>query len=381
VEARREDEKVAEKHYWDTLRHAKVLKASGTATDEAVNAAARKVNLAARAWNKAARKRVRYQNRLELHPVLRQVWLPGFHINIGGGESDTLKDEGDLENMSNIAFAWMLDQIKCHVSVNERIFTEEQSERERHIEELNTKIRMANVKVESTRPKSWVKWPCVIAKSTLATVQRLIHKVVEEKIREIGWGTGILSDSFTVVYWANGQRRRTPGEYARDKGDYLGDTCEYIHPVVNHRVEWFKEKNAKDPSHPIYKPVHPKLKYERRKVVGEDGKVFFEYDIGGCRTPLPEWQIGGLDSYERLAIAGKSAYDYVDKLDEELGTGIRTIRRSVSPKKPPVESALATVSDFDLKTTAEDSPRPSAFGSTADETVTGTYCLDAESKL
>lgn len=382
MEARIEDEKVAEKHYWDVLQHAKDLKAGGKATDEAVNAAAREVNQAARAWNKAARKRVRYQNRFEQHPVLRQVWLPGFHINIGGGENDTLKDEGDMENMSNIAFAWMLDQIKGHVSVNEQIFIEEQNERERHIEELNMKIRMSDVKFETARPKSWAKWPCSIAKTTLATIKRSIQKAAEEKIREIGWGTGIMPDSFTMVYWANGQRRRTPGEYAKDKGDSLGETCEYIHPVVNYRVEWFKERNEKDPSHPIYKPVNPKLKYERRKAVGTDGKPFFEYDIGGCLTPLPEWKLGGLDSYERLAIAGKSAYDYVDKLDEELETGIRTIRRSaVSPKKPPAECALATVSDYDLKSTAEDSPRPSASGSVADETATGTYCRDADSKL
>lgn len=385
MEALREDEKTAEKHYWDALRYAKKLKAGGTATDEAVNAAARKVNQAARAWNKAARKRVRYQNRYEQHPVLRQVWIPGYHINIGGGASDTLKDEGDMENMSNIAFAWMLDQIKGHVSVNEQVFAVEQTDRERHIEELNLKLIKADTMPKLTTSKSWPKLASSIARTTVSLIKiplKTIQEVTAEKAREIGWGTGILSDSYTIAYWLNGQKRRTPGEYAKENGDSMGETCEYIHPVVNFRVEWFKEKNEKDSSHPIYKPIHPKVKYERRKKVDKDGKPFFEYVIGDCLTPLPEWRLGGLDCYERLAIAGKAAYDYVDKLDEELETGIRTVRRSaVSPKKPPAECALATVSDFDLKTTAEDVPTPSVIDSTADETVTATYCRETEVKL
>lgn len=385
VEAHTEDEKAAEKVYWDALQQAKKLKAGGKATDDAVNAAARKVNRAARAWNKASRKRVRYQNRYEQHPVLRQVWIPGFHINIGGGASDTLKDEGDMENMSNIAFAWMLDQIKGHVSVNEQVFTDEQTDRERHIEELNLKLIKADTMPKSTTSKSWPTWASSFARTTVALAKIPFKKIQEataDKAREIGWGIGILSDPYTIAYWLNGQRRRTPGEYAKQNGDSMGETCEYIHPVVNFRVNWFKEMHEKDSSHPIYTPIHPKLKYERRKKVDKDGKPFFEYEIGGCLTPLPEWKLGGLDSYERLAIAGKAAYDYVDKLDEELETGIRTVRRSaISPKKPPAESALATVSDFDLKITAEDAHTPSVVGSAADETVTGTYCRDTEGKL
>lgn len=118
-------------------------------------------------------------------------------------------------------------------------------------------------------------------------------------------------------------------------------TYEYVHPAVNSRVNWFKEHNAKDPSHRIYKPGDPVLQYERHKVVDKDGNPFFEYDICGCPGPLPEWKLGGLDSFERLAIAGKAADDYVDKLDGQLEISIRTIRRSnVSLQKPPAEFVL-----------------------------------------
>lgn len=86
--------------------------------------------------------------------------------------------------------------------------------------------------------------------------------------------------------------------------------------------------------------------------------------------------------FERLAIAGKAAYDYVDKLDEELETGIRTIRRSdVSLQKPPAEFVLTTVSDYDLESATTEISSRSVFSSMADETVAGTYCRDDEVNL
>ena len=51
--------------------------------------------------------------------------------------------------------------------------------------------------------------------------------------------------------------------------------------------------------------------------------------LGDVYKRQPEWRLGGLDSYERLAITGKAAYDYVDELDLYLKTGIKTPRRSV----------------------------------------------------
>jgi endo-alpha-1,4-polygalactosaminidase (GH114 family) len=48
-------------------------------------------------YNEARRDLCRMQENSKLQSELLQVWFPGVHINIGGGSSDTLKNEGDLE--------------------------------------------------------------------------------------------------------------------------------------------------------------------------------------------------------------------------------------------------------------------------------------------
>jgi hypothetical protein len=54
----------------------------------------------------------------------------GFHTNIGGGSWIGPVEECNLENLSTIAFSWMLDQIKGHVSANEQVISQEQIDRE-----------------------------------------------------------------------------------------------------------------------------------------------------------------------------------------------------------------------------------------------------------
>lgn len=323
------------------------------AGDEDVNAAARNVNQAAKAWNKAARRRVKFQNRLELHPELKQVWFPGYHINIGGGSSATLKNEGDMEEMSNITFAWMLDQIKQHLSVDEKYIAEGQCDREKHLEQLNKDLLKWEASVKAQVTESWGDWTWRHAKAAVSAIRHPFTPSEEpayKKPRAYGWGTGELKDSYTVMYRANGPKKRTPGEYALKDGKSLGETFEFIHPVVNFRREQFKEMSDKDKKHPRYNPIGPDVKYERRKVVDSDGNPYFEYDIGNTPKPLPEWKLGGLDSYERLVIAGEAAFAYVDDLDDQLGTGIRRDRRPVEPHDElPIERPLTTVFDCEFQ--------------------------------
>ena len=49
------------------------------------------------AFNEARRKMIRMEEDLKEPSELLQVWFPGVHISVGGGSSDSLKDEGDLE--------------------------------------------------------------------------------------------------------------------------------------------------------------------------------------------------------------------------------------------------------------------------------------------
>jgi hypothetical protein len=328
VEARKKEEVAAEKKYWTTLEEAKELKAGGKATDKEVNDAARDVNLAARAWNKATRRRIKFENRVGIHSELKQVWFPGYHVNIGGGNTETLQNIGDMEEMSSITFAWMLDQIKAHLSIDERFIIKEHNARQRYLQKINQEF-LAWQTAETKETESLKSWIYHAAKATASAIIHPLNSGIEpayKKIREYGWGTGELIDSFTSMYWLNGKNWRTPGQYGFKDGKDLGETFEFIHPVVNFRVEHMKEQRKKDSKHPLYKPLSPGSKYERRKVEDAEGNVRFEYYMGNSSKSIPEWKLGGLDSYERLTIAGEAAYIYADILDDELRTGLRTER-------------------------------------------------------
>lgn len=342
MKARKEEEELAEKKYSKVLQDAKDLKAGGRATDNEVNAAAREVNKAARAWNKASRRRVKSHNRLKLHPLLKQVWFPGYHINIGGGSMDTLDNKGDMEELASITFAWMLDQIREHLSLDERYIVEEKNDREEHLEELNKLVGKGEItftsRARSERDCFWrlVKATALAVKHPLASIEEPSY----QNPHKYGWGTGDMKDSYTAMYWLNGRRKRTPGEYAKkdgEDGEDLRDTCEFVHPVVNFRVETFKLLNEEDNRHPTYRPIGANMKYERRKVIDNNGIPSFVYDIGKSHS-LPEWRLEGRDSYERLVIAGHAAHSYVNKLDEELKTRSQVVRCSAGPhQETPME--------------------------------------------
>lgn len=328
VEVRKKEEVEAEAKYWTTLQEAKDLKAGGKATDKEVNDAAHDVNEAARAWNKATRRRIKSENRVGIHSELKQVWFPGYHVNIGGGDTETLENIGDMEEMSSITFAWMLDQIKVHLSINERFIIQEHNARERYIQKLNQTF-IAWETAEAKRTASFKGWIYHAAKATASVIIHPLKSGIEpayKGIRAYGWGTGELINSFTPMYWLNGKHWRTPGQYGSKDGKYLGETFEFVHPVVNFRVEYMKELHKKNGKHPLYMPLSPGSTYERRKVEDTEGNVGFEYYMGNSTRPLPEWKLGGLDSYERLTITGEAAYIYVDMLDDEMRTGLRTVR-------------------------------------------------------
>lgn len=325
MEARRREEDEAEKEYYARLEYAIDLKASGMATDAEVNAAAHQVNLAAKAWNHASKRRVKFQNRLEQKPVLKQVWFPGYHIHVGGGSSSTLKHEGDMEEMSNIAFSWMLDQIKHHLSINEKYLADERSDNELQLLGLNEALKKWR-KSNDHENESWGDWTWRHAKATASAIAHPLtpsNEPTYQEDRAFGWGTGELKDSYSTMYLLNGTKKRTPGEYALKKDGMstvsLGETFEYIHPVVHFRCEHFKN----DKKHTPYHPISGDVEFKRRKTEDGCGNPCYVYDILRKSSPrsavvIPEWKLGGPGSFERLAIAGKAAHAYVKELDEEL---------------------------------------------------------------
>lgn len=304
--------KVAEKkaqEYHEILADAIKLKRSGMGSDEDINSAARHLNRTAKDLNEEGRKFVKMEDdwKHQDHPrTLKQVWFPGYHVNIGGGSDDSLRNEGDMEEMSSITFAWMLDQIKPHLSLDEEYLVKERTDMEFYMSTLG----------ENQQEKDGSLLQRTVA--ALKTPIKKAEKILKE--RTYGWGTGLLEDSFTAFFYLNGSKRRTPGYNLRDKdGELLGDTCEFVHPVVGFRKQQI----------PSYSPLGRGTKYERRKTVDECGCRSIVYNLGDARKELPEWRLGGLDSYERLFIASKAAYDYVDEVDLYLETGVKTPRRSV----------------------------------------------------
>lgn len=177
--------------------------------------------------------------------VLQQVWFPGYHIHIGGGSSDTLLNKDNMEEMSNITFAWMLDQIKNYVSINEETIRNDTFDRQTHLLKLNNQRAFHEQRKEELKKEGWGKW---ISRNGKWAASKVAHPLTSEQIhyhedRRYGWGTGDLIDSFTIMYKANGSKPRTPGPYALDKEDNkLGETHEYIHPTTGFRVQELDKK-------------------------------------------------------------------------------------------------------------------------------------------
>ncbi|KAK8907823.1 hypothetical protein ACHAPF_000696 [Botrytis cinerea] len=276
--------------------------------------------------------------------ILEQVWFPGYHIHIGGGSSDTLLNKDNMEEMSNITLAWMLDQIEKYVSIDRETIKEDGYDRQGKFARLNNERQAYLDREEEREKEGWGPW---IWRKGKWAASKVAHPLTDEKnihseARRHAWGVGDLNDSFTTMYKANGSKPRTPGRYALDKkGNKLGDTRESIHPTTGFRVEQLDKKaeearNQKDHKRHKdweklrYRPIGLEgNKYKRQKKVDEQGKVtayeyIFEYKDGS--ETLPEWRLGDANCYERLAIEGSAAYDYVDELDRTLETDVKTVR-------------------------------------------------------
>ncbi|KAJ8058797.1 hypothetical protein OCU04_011785 [Sclerotinia nivalis] len=147
--------------------------------------------------------------------------------------------------MSNITFAWMLDQIKKYVSINEATIKADGEDRQKHFEELNKQRKFHVDREEARKKEGWGKW---IWRKGEWVASKVAHPLTYEKThhdeeRVYGWGTGDFSDSFTVMYKANGSKPRTPGRYGLDtNGIKVGETHEYIHPTTGFRVEYLDKK-------------------------------------------------------------------------------------------------------------------------------------------
>ncbi|KAJ5939733.1 hypothetical protein N7466_002867 [Penicillium verhagenii] len=269
--------------------------------------------------NDALRRRMNHENKMKDPTKLLQVWFPGYHIHIGGGSSDTMQNKDNMEEMSNIAYAWMLDQVKKHLSLNEEHIMQEYTDRENNFKLQNRKFKDWKKNPESWKDWAWRRSSQVVSAVTHPLTPGPVPLFTEERFYD--WGTGKMEDSYSEMYRINGQHVRTPGLYAfNEKGESLGDTCEYIHPVGQYRAEQAGKATINiGPLGPIFsRKLAPQDKNKKK----EDQEPRYVWDLTYPPDPklpsdvrLKEWPLGGPDCYERKAIIGPRAQKWVKSLD------------------------------------------------------------------
>ena len=259
--------------------------------------------------NQAERELLKLKDSLKERTKLLQVWFPGVHINVGGGSDLTPKNQGNMEEMSDIAFSWLLDQIKDFVSLNTHALEEDQKARHNRLVDINDALDAYEAKLDRQKRESWTQWAWRGGQSIASSI---IHPFsaadvpAHLKHRTYAWGLGDLPDSFSLKYYINGSRLRTPGLYAFDKnGNKLGETFEEIHPVVGYRVQKTK-----------YRPIQLSgLDYQRREKKGGGYEYWFKYPGSSKYEVLAEWKLSDdIESYERSVVKGEDARDYVEAL-------------------------------------------------------------------
>lgn len=122
--------------------------------------------------------------------IVRQVWFPGVHSNVGGGYDD--------QQLANISLAWMVSQLQPFLDFKIKYIFDQEEENDRYYERHHQPLRP--------------------------------------------WSFGEIPNSSAGIYSLGGSATRTPGQYTavdphtgRSTGRPLRDTHEYMHASVRSR--------------------------------------------------------------------------------------------------------------------------------------------------
>ncbi|KAF6841184.1 peptidoglycan-binding domain-containing protein [Colletotrichum plurivorum] len=184
---------------------------------------------------------------------LQQVWFPGSHINVGGGNLGILAGlPFDYEQLSLISLAWMCDQIREHLALEDSQANTLSTLAEREMMERRRYITVASYEREMMSTPVW------FLSEAWRVVTHPWHPWARpvEDVAGIGWSTGLIVDAVETTFsWlpkavATRQLIRTPQEYNKedDFGNTGrgGDTCEAIHPSAAYR--WIKDSTYRPSS-------------------------------------------------------------------------------------------------------------------------------------
>ncbi|KAF1830343.1 hypothetical protein BDW02DRAFT_104799 [Decorospora gaudefroyi] len=231
-------------------------------------------------------------------PELKQVWFPGVHTNCGGGSDDSFGDmKGDSENISTASLCWMLECISPYLTIDRSAF-------QRYIAQYKRWLFRIRYACTYHHESSLEKALQYIPRLPIIPIINPGSDALEAPRRDpphthpdfdFSWGTGPLIDSYAGIYYLNGSYTRMPGHEEVEVYDedlkqprwmslrQLGDTNEYIHPIVYFRSlvhGWDKHSPLKE-------------RWNRKNEEGKDGKTRFWWymDREEEKCVLPEWAV------------------------------------------------------------------------------------------
>ncbi|KAF0317060.1 peptidoglycan binding domain-containing protein [Colletotrichum asianum] len=247
----------------------------------------------------------------DTQPELKQVWFPGSHTNIGGGNPGILMGAPfDCEQLALVSFTWMCDQISPYVDLNDETIQANGNGPDSEI--LST---LADREIESRR--KLVEFSKQLQGMTFNSVIQVVRLVLarfgflnvgadnhEWALGPIIWGKasikgGLIYDLLYALWFGLFLRfflkNRTPGRYSKLSGhqNAAGTTNEEIHPAVRYRMIHDKK----------YKPGA--LKALQKPESKRGGVYTWERKWGRPGPSLPEYKIKSEDRISR-ALASRS---------------------------------------------------------------------------
>jgi len=172
-------------------------------------------------------------------PELKQVWFPGAHMNIGGGNSLILQGlKFDCEQIALITLAWMCDQIKPHIQLDNTV-----EDKGGSCTLINREIAARNELLEYSRQYAGInllgfKLPN-LSKIPVDMTMRLVTTIANAQCVD-DWALGpiVSAPEFMKNLIPFEVKTRTPMEFkADDAGNKIGTTNESVHPSVEFRKE------------------------------------------------------------------------------------------------------------------------------------------------
>ncbi|KAF9879505.1 major facilitator superfamily transporter [Colletotrichum karsti] len=241
-------------------------------------------------------------------PTLQQVWFPGSHINIGGGNPGILLGAPfDCEQLALISFTWMCDQISPFLKLDDEP-RDDNGDQKTLSTLADREIASRGKLIEFSRQLQGLSINSALQLTRQALNYAGILKTDEGNDK---WALGpIIMDSSAIVnlaptgfFLAN----RTPGEYRKDDaGNDFGETNEAIHPSVFYRHDHLKS----------YNPGSLK-DFTRSKKLNRSGggQVQYLYEWRKGNLMIPEYVIKPEDRVSRqLADRSMGGKEFVGKL-------------------------------------------------------------------